>query len=210
MTDLFAQADQPQLKYTPPPIKRPRQSPETVVVQPDDPTIRYVPLTHGYFAVVDAFLYDWLMQWNWLARKRVKTGKVYAERGMSKQEYGLGYKAIGMHRAIIGLAHDNPIEVDHQNGDGLDNRGSNLRLATRAQNRRNKVKNRNNSRIYKGVCWVKHCKRWGVRVECSGKRHNAGYFSEDKLEEAARAYDRLALKLFGEFARLNFPRSDYE
>ena len=88
--------------------------------------------------------------------------------------------------------------VDHINGNRLDNRKANLRVCTHAQNMRN--------RALAGGRWKGLCKdrgRWRVVVVVDRKRHRIGTF--DTQEEAARAYDAAALRLHGEFARLNFP-----
>lgn len=93
-------------------------------------------------------------------------------------------------------------EVDHKNGDPLDNRRSNLRLATRQQQCRNmpKVKANATSR-YKGVCWFAAKKRWLARIFVDGKPIYLGYHRSEI--DAARSYDDAAKRIFGEFARTN-------
>ena len=110
-----------------------------------------------------------------------------------------------MHRQIM-----NPpagLLVDHKNLDGLDNRRDNLRLATHSQNTCNNRKRKNTSSQFLGVYLHKARERWAVRLMHQGKRIFLGYF--DSEIDAARAYDRAAIKYHGEFARLNFPREDY-
>lgn len=97
-------------------------------------------------------------------------------------------------------------EVDHINGDGLDNRRCNLRYATRQQNAANGAKKGRSSR-FKGVCFDKSRGKWLAGVKYNYVRLNLGRHATE--EAAARAYDRKALELFGEFARTNFPRTDY-
>jgi len=99
------------------------------------------------------------------------------------------------------------LQVDHINGDGLDNRRSNLRLATKQQNQSNVKKHRDNPSKYKGA--FKHVdrrrkKRWAARLMVSGKLYCSYHLTE---LEAAKAYDALSLKLNGEFASLNFPKN---
>lgn len=90
--------------------------------------------------------------------------------------------------------------VDHINGDPLDNRRANLRVCTQAQNRANSMKPRRDDTTsrYKGVRVVES--GWTVVIN----RHYVGTYHTEA--EAARAYDDAARRLYGEFARLNFPR----
>lgn len=104
-------------------------------------------------------------------------------------------RRVRMHRLILGAPDG--IEVDHANGDGLDNRRSNLRLATRSQQMRNR-RPWGRSR-FKGVSW--HVKKWQAKICVSGRDIALGLF-EDEVE-AARAYDRAALQHFGQFAKTN-------
>lgn len=106
-----------------------------------------------------------------------------------------------MHRLIV--AAPAGIEVDHLNLDRLDNRRSNLRLATRSQNMANGGQRSDNSSGYRGVSWSSRDRIWQVHVRIDGKSRYVGRF--DDLEAAARAYDAAAAAAFGQFARLNFP-----
>jgi hypothetical protein len=91
--------------------------------------------------------------------------------------------------------------VDHKNGDGLDNRRHNLRVCTRTQNQQNRRKIKPASSKYKGVYWSSGLCRWRVEIKVDGKKISGGSFSNE--EDAAKSYDELATKHFGEFARLN-------
>jgi hypothetical protein len=108
---------------------------------------------------------------------------------------------VSLHRAIL-----NPppgVPVDHINGDGLDNRRSNLRACSTAENVRNSRKyaaHRATSK-FKGVCLDRG--KYRAQIALPGRKLNLGRFASE--EEAARAYDAAALQHFGEFARLNFP-----
>jgi hypothetical protein len=97
--------------------------------------------------------------------------------------------------------------VDHRNNISLDNRRDNLRLATRSQNNCNKLKSKNTSSRFIGVHFLKNINKWAAQIEHQGKKIWLGCF--DNEIDAARAYDRAAIKYHGEFARLNFPREDY-
>ena len=93
-------------------------------------------------------------------------------------------------------------EIDHINGDKTDYRRANLRIATHSQNNQNKGLRRDSTTGYKGVCFDKRSKRFIAYINANKKRTYLGYF--DDKEKAAKAYDEAALRLHGEFARLNF------
>jgi hypothetical protein len=94
--------------------------------------------------------------------------------------------------------------VDHRNTNSLDNRRSNLRLATRAQNVQNSQKrNIKTTSRFIGVCLDKESGRWIAAITKEGKKVHLGRF--DSEPDAAKAYDAAAKKYRGEFARLNFP-----
>jgi hypothetical protein len=106
-----------------------------------------------------------------------------------------------MHREIM-----NPpagLVVDHKNCDGLDNRRSKLRIATRAQNAYNCRKKKNATSRFLGVYFYKERGKWESQIMHQGKRRWVGRF--DNEIDAAKAYDAAAKKYHGEFARLNFP-----
>jgi hypothetical protein len=95
--------------------------------------------------------------------------------------------------------------VDHINGNRLDNRKSNLRICTQFQNTKNRFKSRSNKSGYKGVSFFKAKyplkKPWVAEIVYNYKRISLGYFYTK--EDAAKAYNKKAIELFGEFAKLN-------
>lgn len=95
-------------------------------------------------------------------------------------------------------------QIDHIDGNKLNNQRNNLRSATSSQNAINSKKPKNNTSGYKGVSWSKKSKKWRAQICFEGKQIHLGFFDDSK--DAANAYDKAALKYFGEFARLNFPR----
>lgn len=110
-------------------------------------------------------------------------------------------RVILMHKLITGYAR-----TDHANGNGLDNRRSNLRRATGQENSRNTRARSGASSHFKGVSYVKARNQWAAYIIVRmnpRQRIFLGYF--DIEEEAARAYDMAAVEHFGEFAWLNFP-----
>lgn len=127
-------------------------------------------------------------------------GKFYAVRsdnvGQTKT------RTLRMHREI--MKPRKRLLVDHKNGDSLDNRRANLRLATHAQNvyNKRKTKSKTTSRFI-GVFFETRAQRWKAKIEYKGKTKWLGTFKSEF--EAAKARDEGAKKYFGEFARLNFP-----
>lgn len=154
--------------------------------------MKMIPLTQGKFAKVDDQDYDWLIKQRWCAM--VCGGKYYATSASHKPR-------VKMHRAIMNAPTG--MFVDHINGDGLDNRRSNLRVCTKAENVRNSGRSRRNTSGYKGVSWEKVCSKWRADIVFKGRKYTIGFFHDPA--EAARAYDRKARELFGPYARLNLP-----
>lgn len=94
------------------------------------------------------------------------------------------------------------MEVDHIDGNRLNNRRENLRICTRAQNAKNKKFYAKYSTTgFKGVVWRPEMKKYMVSIRHNGPKKHIGYFND--LIEAALAYNKVALELHGEFARLN-------
>jgi hypothetical protein len=107
-------------------------------------------------------------------------------------------KSVFLHHLIIGK-HKGKV-VDHINGDKLDNRKQNLRIITQQQNLMNRRMNAKNESGYKGVR-INHDISWSARI-CKNRHIKVlGYFPTK--EEAARAYNKAAIELFGEYAYLN-------
>lgn len=153
-----------------------------------------IDIGQGYRTKVylDTFTKHKLDSFKWSAQVH-KRGKVYAQGGKE------GW-TITIHRLITGAKQGE--QVDHIDGDGLNNLDDNLRIATRQQNRANSRKSRTNTSGFKGVSWSKSSKKWMAQIVVDGKRHYLGVF--EHKERAAKAHDRAALHHHGEFAGLNF------
>jgi oligoribonuclease NrnB/cAMP/cGMP phosphodiesterase (DHH superfamily) len=155
--------------------------------------IREIPLSNGNKAYVDADDYDRISQYSWSEAKH-GGATAYLGGGRLKPKYAY------MHRMIL-EAPDNTL-VDHKNRCTLDNRKSNLRLATKKQN----AANMDRGSKKKGVTWNKANKKWVAQITVDYIMTYLGSF--DTEDEAARVYDAAAVKAFGEFARGNFIESE--
>jgi hypothetical protein len=155
---------------------------------------RRIPLTQGKFAIVDPEDYNILSQYKWQAQRSARN--IYARRVVREDSKRT---LILMHREILKMADD--LVVDHINHNGLDNRRSNLRPATKKQNGWNKRSKLHSSR-FKGVGWNKRTKKWRATICYKGKKISLGLYGDEN--EAAKAYDEAAKKYRGEFAALNF------
>lgn len=157
------------------------------------PNVLALPLAPDFrdVALVDEADFWVLADWTWY---RLPTGYVIRIEDRSFAVY--------LHREI--MRPKQGLVVDHANGDRLDNRRANLRVCTPAQNRANSMKCAKGrggecpTSRYKGV--IAASSGWSVRVA----QQHIGTFPTEAA--AARAYDDAARRLYGEFARLNFPR----
>ena len=155
-----------------------------------------IKLTKGKIAFVDDEDYDLLKHYRWFA---FKDHRFWYARAWTRDIDGKRI-ILFMHRLILG----NPCEgllVDHINHDGLDNRKSNLRACTNAENLRNKLPRRELPKGFYFCDDEKRKKPWRAKIRGDGKSLHLGYFSSKK--EATEAYNKAAGSYFGEFACLN-------
>lgn len=155
-------------------------------------TTKTIPLTRGLEAIVDAEDYQFLSSFPWFA---ANTG--YAQRNTYVDRRP---SATLMHRWI--MLPDPDQQVDHINGDRLDNRRCNLRVCTMSQNRQNQAKAVGCSSRYKGVYRDQRRGNWRSYLGSRKSGGMIGRFSDEV--EAALAYDLAAICEYGEFARPNF------
>lgn len=181
----------------------PRTTPEPAPIE----SCKWIALTQGKFALVDAEDFEWLNQFSWVYAKG------YARSGIYNPEIQKT-RLHSMHRMITKPSGTSSrgyadVIVDHINGNTLDNRKANLRFTNvsgNLQNQRKRTKQTTSS--FKGVSWNKEKQKWQVKIKANGKHIWLGYFDLEK--EAARTYNEAAIRLFGEFANLNIIKENTE
>lgn len=167
------------------------------------PTPEYceITLTQGQVAIVDASDFEWLNQWKWHAHWSERTQSYYAIRN-APVVGGKRFPPVAMHRAILGLMVGDKRKADHkENGCTLDNRRSNLRIATTAQNACNSRIHRDNKSGFKGVFWGgKSREKWVAQLNFAGKKVFRKSFAN--IRDAAQAHALMAYLYHGEFSRI--------
>lgn len=157
--------------------------------------MKKIKLTKGQYALVDDEDFERLNSHAWYASFQSSNGKYFAESHTCGRE--LASPTRKMHRILTNAPQG--MEVDHINGNSLDNRKSNLRVCSKSENMRNRDTPVHNKCGYKGV--HRNGKRWRARITVNGVIIELGY--HDSPEDAARAYNLVAPKYHGEFAKLN-------
>jgi hypothetical protein len=155
---------------------------------PIGPSIAYVPLTQGLYALIDREDAERVGEFNWFSHCR--NGNYYAATNMRN---GDRQRTVSLHNYVLGIKW-----IDHKNWNTLDDRRSNLRQATFAENARNRP-NRG-LRKHKGV--RPNGNKWVAVIFC-GKPIYLGSFATEI--EAALSYDKAARELHGAFSSPNFP-----
>lgn len=152
--------------------------------------LKQVPLSKGKVAIVSEEDYALVSQYKWHVTPQ---GYAATTQGGRKNK-----RTILMHRLITDASEK---WVDHENGDKLDNRRSNLRVCESRQNQGNRKINANNTSGYKGVSFDRARGVWVAKIQIEGKTKYVGS-SPDK-HEAARLYNEKAIEVFGDFAKIN-------
>lgn len=150
--------------------------------------MKKIKLTQGKFALVDDQDFESLNKFKWHFER-------YARRTTNLLGKHTNWR---MHWSVIGKPLKG-LEVDHINGDKLDNRRENLRVVTSRQNQCNTGKYRNNTSGYKGVHWQKRSKRWETKIKIYGYTKYLGTFLTK--EEAYKVYCEANKKYHGEYGR---------
>lgn len=143
-------------------------------------------------AIVDDEDFELVSKYKWQAAPFGRT--------WSAHRTGWPKSTIFMHRVIMNAPDG--FEVDHIDGNGLNNTKENLRICTHAENTKNQKLRIDSKSGYKGVDWHIYIKKWRARIRVNYEEVSLGYF--DSAIDAAEAYDRAAREYFGEFAKTNF------
>jgi len=151
-----------------------------------------IQLTKGYVAIVDDDDFGELSKNKWCYLNG------YAVRGISIKNKS---HTVFMHRQINKTPEG--MSTDHVDGNKLNNKKENLRTCTESENKRNAKTPKTNKSGYKGVSFSSSHKKWYAIIKNNGKSLWIGGY--DNKTDAAIAYDKKAIELYGEFARLNFP-----
>lgn len=165
---------------------------------------------HTHFTISDED-YDKVKDKKWHVSLRFRKGRpqYYICRTALKLEIDAGSsRRVYLHREIYGLTKGDGKMVDHKNGDWTDNTREMIRVVTNGQNKANSNKAPGCSSKYKGVYWNKRASKWQGQITSNEVSTFLGLFEVE--EDAAKTYDIAAIKAFGEFAKTNFSRENYE
>lgn len=155
-----------------------------------------IPLSQGKVVIIDEADVELVRRHKWFANS-TRGRTFYALTNIMHPGAIDKRTTLSMHRLILGLA-ESYTQVDHIDGNGLNNRRSNLRICSNSENARNRRKRIDNTSGYKGVSFDARSYKWVAYINFDGKRMHIGYFNT--REDAHAAYCKAATKLHGEFA----------
>jgi len=162
------------------------------IIVPVGPSIAYVQLTQGQYALIDSDDVGYAARFDWFAD--AQRAGFYAKRNRKVPE---GMRAVCLQAEL--MPPPDGMLVDHVNGNTLDNRRCNLRHATHQQNMQNRKMQSNNASGYRGVAWNKKGKVWVASIKVSGVQMHLGSFAS--AEEANIAYRAASALHHGKFSR---------
>jgi HNH endonuclease len=151
----------------------------------------WLPISGGHTLIDEADL-ALVSQHKWLTNKK--------ERGKKTSYVRLTDDSLKLHQLLMGEVPPGHV-IDHINGDGTDNRRTNLRYCTHSENHANESKRSGGSSVFKGVGFDADRQKWSAKLMVNGETRNLGRF--DLEVDAAMAYDKAAVEAFGEHARTN-------
>lgn len=160
--------------------------------------MKKIKLTNGKYSLVSDSDFFELSKYKWWRTDR--TSNQYAERSFWDKNKKRVRKVL-MHRIIMGLKTGDKRQIDHIDGNGLNNQRTNLRICTLQKNQHNRRRQKNNTSGYKNITWVKETKKWRVAIDYNNKTYNLGRY-KNKME-AKKVRDIWLLKLHKEFASYN-------
>lgn len=155
----------------------------------------YILLSRGKEAICDIIDFDLVSGHNWCAQKGRRT--FYA---LTNVRTNGGQASVMIHRMILNPSNSR-VQVDHVDGNGLNNRRNNLRLCSSSGNNKNRRLNINSSSGFKGVSWHKSTKKWQAYIKLNDKQIYLGSFAAK--ESAALAYNKAAKEFHHVYAKLN-------
>jgi len=150
--------------------------------------MKKIKTTKGKYVLVDNEDFDELNQYKWHLDLR----------SVCRYIRGSNNKRIKIHRQIMDCPKG--MEVDHKDGNILNNQKKNLRICTHEENGKNRKLSKDNKSGYKGVSWYKKMNKWVAKIKVNYKSIHLGYF--DSKEEAYKAYCKACIKYHGKFANL--------
>lgn len=156
--------------------------------------MKEIKLSKGMVALVDDGDFEWLNQWKWTHATGGYAYRAYRISGIRIVVY--------MHRIILGIFNNKEVEGEHIDGNGLNNKRSNLRVASRKQNNQNLGLRSDNKSGFKGISWDKSRAKWFASSSENGKTIALGRFNS--IDEAKESLDSYRLKKHGEFANDGF------
>lgn len=181
-------------------LNLPVKTPPSEILLPPGPSIAYIMLTGGHFACIDVDVVPLVRDRPWHTAMPPKFGRAYPA---THSNVDGKLESFSLSSVVLG---GKPTTTYALNGNNLDCRRANLRDVSKAQSSWRSAKRSNNTSGYVGVSWSKTKQRFTAKLKTNGVNHSFGSFKTAK--EAAAAVDAGALRIRGEFARLQLEKDD--